>query len=117
MRSQKENKSKKPIPIFCFVSSSKYDVVEEGRKIVGNAQRRKNRAFFQHGSILMDNKITPESRKEKKDGRKIIDSLIWGFEKKLGIELVLGQLTKEEVKLSQELRQIKYSTRKWNYRR
>jgi len=104
-------------PYFCFVSPSKYDVVEEGRKIVGSAQRRKNKAFFQHGSILMDNKITSESRKEKKDRGKIINSLLWGFEKRLGIRLLPGQLTKEELKLSQELSQTKYSTRNWNYRR
>ena len=61
----------------------------------------------------MDNiKITPESMEEKKGGGKIIDSLILGFEKKLGIKLLPGQLTKEEVKLSQELRQTKYSTPK-----
>ncbi|TET29168.1 hypothetical protein E3J68_02070 [Candidatus Aerophobetes bacterium] len=65
----------------------------------------------------MDNKITSESRKEKKDRGKIIDSLVWGFEKGLGIRLLPGQLTKQEVKLSQELKEIKYSTRNWNYRR
>jgi len=109
--------SKRPDPYFCFVRPSKNDVVDDGRKIVGSAQRRKNRAFFQHGSILMDNKINPEGREGKKDGGKIINSLIWGFEKRLGIRLLPGQLTKEEVKLSQELRQIKYSTQNWNYRR
>jgi len=107
----------RPDPYFCFVSPSKNDVVDDGRKIVGSAQRRRNRAFFQHGSILMDNKITPKSSKQKKDRGKIINSLILGFEKKLGIRLLPGQLTKEELKLSQELRQIKYSTRNWNYRR
>ena len=65
----------------------------------------------------MDNKITFESRKEKKDRRKIIDSLILGFEKKLEIKLVPDQLTKGEVKLSQELRKAKCSSRNWNYRR
>jgi len=106
-----------PDPYFCFVSPSKNDVVDDGRKIVGSAQRRSNRAVFQHGSSLMDNKITPKSSKQKKDRGKIINSLILGFEKKLGIRLLPGQLTKEELKLSQELRQIKYSTRNWNYRR
>ncbi len=106
----------RPNPYFCFVRPSQYDVVEAGRKIVGSAQRRKNRAFFQHGSILMDNKISFEGA-EKGYKEKIIDSLILGFEKRLGIQLVLGQLTKEEVKLSQELRQTKYSTQNWNYRR
>jgi len=109
--------TKGPDPYFCFVRPSKYDVVEDERKIGGSAQRRRNRAFFQHGSILMDNKITPKSGKQKKDRGKIINSLILGFEKRLGIRLLPGQLTKEEVKLSQELKEIKYSTRNWNYRR
>ena len=109
--------TKGPDPYFCFVTPSKYDVVEEGRKIAGSAQRRRNRAFFQHGSILMDNNITSESIKEKKDRGKIIDSLVWGFEKGLGIRLLPGHLTKQEVELSQELREIKYSTPNWNYRR
>ncbi len=109
--------TKGPDPYFCFVIPSKYDVVEEGRKIGGSAQRRRNRAFFQHGSILMDNKITSKNSKQKKDRGKIINSLILGFEKRLGIRLLPGQLTKEELKLSQELKEIKYSTRNWNYRR
>ena len=113
----KRKEIRRPDRYFCFVSPSKYDVVEAGRKIVGSAQRRRNRAFFQHGSIVMNSKITPESIEEKKDGRKITDSLILGFEKKLGMRLLLGQLTQEEVKLSQELRETKYSTQNWNYRR
>jgi len=118
IRAELERKETKgPDPYFCFVTPSKYDVVEDGRKIAGSAQRRRNRAFFQHGSILMDNKITPKSSKQKKDRGKIINSLILGFEKRLGIRLLPGQLTKEEVKLSQELKEIKYSTRNWNYRR
>lgn len=113
----KRKEIKRPDPYFCFVNPSKNDVVEDGRKIVGSAQRRRNKAFFQHGSILMDNKITPESSKGEKDSGKIIDSLILGFEKRLGIELVRSQLTKEEVTLSQELKEIKYSTQNWNHRR
>jgi len=50
----------------------------------------------------------------EKDRENIINSLILGFEKKLGIRLLSGQLTKEEVKLSRELRQTKYSTKNWN---
>jgi len=109
----KRKQSKKPDPYFCFVNPCKDDVVENGKKIVGSAQRRRKRAFFQHGSI----KISPESREEKKNRGKIIDSLILGFEKRFGIRLIPNQLTREEVKLSQELREVKYSTRNWNYRR
>ena len=48
----------------------------------------------------MDNKISFGGA-EKGYKEKIIDGLILGLEKRLGIKLVLGQLTKEEVKLSQ----------------
>ena len=109
----KRKQSKKPDPYFCFVNPCKDDVVEDGQKIVGSAQRRRNRTFFQHGSI----KISPESREEKKNRRKIIDSLVLGFEKRFGIRLIPDQLTREEVKLYRELRKVKYGTRNWNYRR
>lgn len=37
----------------CFHSPSRYEVLIDGRKLVGSAQRRLKRAFIQHGSILM----------------------------------------------------------------
>lgn len=37
----------------CFHSPSRYEVLIDGRKLVGSAQRRLKRAFLQHGSILM----------------------------------------------------------------
>ncbi len=38
----------------CFSSPSWYEIVVEGRKIIGSAQRRLSNAFLQHGSILLD---------------------------------------------------------------
>lgn len=38
---------------LCSASREKYDIVINGRKIGGNAQKRKRRAVFQHGSIPM----------------------------------------------------------------
>ncbi|MEE8350254.1 MAG: lipoate--protein ligase family protein [Acidobacteriota bacterium] len=35
----------------CFASSSRYELLSEGLKIVGSAQRRLRRSFLQHGSI------------------------------------------------------------------
>ena len=37
----------------CFSSPSWYEIVINGKKIVGSAQRRMPRAFLQHGSILI----------------------------------------------------------------
>ena len=38
----------------CFSSPSWYEILVQGRKIVGSAQRRVSGAFLQQGSILMD---------------------------------------------------------------
>ncbi len=38
----------------CFSSPSWYEIVVNGRKIVGSAQRRAGGAFLQHGSLLID---------------------------------------------------------------
>ena len=35
----------------CFVSTSRYELMVDGRKIVGSAQRRLRRSFLQHGSM------------------------------------------------------------------
>ena len=35
----------------CFVSLSRYELMVDGRKIVGSAQRRLRRGFLQHGSM------------------------------------------------------------------
>jgi len=38
----------------CFSSPSWYEIVVNGKKIIGSAQRRMSHAFLQHGSILID---------------------------------------------------------------
>jgi len=38
----------------CFVSSGRFEVVVEGRKLIGSAQRRVGRGVLQHGSLLVD---------------------------------------------------------------
>src|SRR5205814_7769207 len=47
---------KPPLPLEdgdapCFVSPSRYELMVEGRKIAGSAQRRVRRSFLQHGSM------------------------------------------------------------------
>jgi lipoyl(octanoyl) transferase len=46
-----EKKAKDPA---CFSSPSWYEILVNGKKIVGSAQRRMRGAFLQHGSILID---------------------------------------------------------------
>ena len=41
------------IKLSCFESAARYEIISNGRKIVGSAQRRINNTFLQHGSIKL----------------------------------------------------------------
>jgi lipoyl(octanoyl) transferase len=41
---------------FCFAGKESYDILVEGKKVGGNAQRRQRNAIFQHGSIPLVNR-------------------------------------------------------------
>ena len=43
---------------FCYAGKEDYDIVINGKKIGGNAQRRLRRVIFQHGSIPLQNRAT-----------------------------------------------------------
>jgi lipoyl(octanoyl) transferase len=38
----------------CFMSAGRFEILADGRKLVGSAQRRTESAVLQHGSILLD---------------------------------------------------------------
>ena len=42
---------------FCFAGRERSDILVDGRKIGGNAQRRTRRALFQHGSIPLADRV------------------------------------------------------------
>ena len=42
---------------LCFAGRESYDILIDGRKIGGNAQRRLRKAVFQHGSIPMLDRV------------------------------------------------------------
>lgn len=42
---------------FCFAGKETYDILVNGRKIGGNAQRRLRHAIFQHGSIPLHDRL------------------------------------------------------------
>ncbi|MBS7640205.1 MAG: biotin/lipoate A/B protein ligase family protein [Candidatus Bathyarchaeia archaeon] len=121
------------------------DIVVEGKKISGNAQTRSMGVVHQHGTILRDvnlklmftvlkvpsEKIRDKMIKSVEErvtsikkylGREISfdelkSALIRGFEEAFNIKLVPGEVTEFEEKLATKLRDEKYSTREWNFRR
>jgi lipoate-protein ligase A len=143
---KKSVKKFKKSSAVCFNEPSYYEIVVNGKKIVGSAQTRKNGKLLQHGSILLDvdynklislfnvknkektlelskNRITSiinekKSLKNKKIiAKKLKKYLKEGFEKNLGAELVNSKLTKQELKLAKELAKNKYSKKEWNFRK
>jgi len=40
--------------VACFASSARYEIIHEGRKVVGSAQRVFGNVLLQHGSILLN---------------------------------------------------------------
>ncbi|UOF89737.1 lipoate--protein ligase family protein [Fodinisporobacter ferrooxydans] len=129
----------------CFDSPSWYELVVEGRKIVGSAQLRQLGTVLQHGSILLDldigalfdvlrfsNERMRERMKQAFAERavslkqltgntytfeEVSKHFFDGFEKGLEIKLAPGELTDDEQQAIEQLIRDKYSQDSWNFRR
>ncbi|MFH2138681.1 MAG: biotin/lipoate A/B protein ligase family protein [Candidatus Omnitrophota bacterium] len=120
---------------FCFATNQDFDITIAGRKIGGNAQKRRRDIIFQHGSIPLHLDLNRVSLflREELDGveerivslssaaGKIIDFdgfsavLIDSFQETFGLKLTLGELTAEEKQKAAELRKNKYANGDWNF--
>jgi len=104
----------------CFEGPSAFEIVAGGKKLVGSAQRRGERAFLQHGSIPLeiqwdllflifkDSSLPPKPRAVglrecigREIGEKeVIEALLKGFSETLGVVFQHGILTEEEHKMA-----------------
>ena len=88
---------------FCQVGFEAYDIIVDGNKIGGNAQKRNKKLIFQHGSIPVY-----KTKDDKKMGMSLEDfninlnfedtqnRLIKAFEDSFDAKLILSQLTQTE---------------------
>ena len=119
---------------FCFAGREKYDIVVHGKKIGGNAQKRKHGIIFQHGSIPLSidrrriqdfsrrdcstsltetvslNEITDYSLSIEESVELLKSSLREAF----GVSIKDDVLSAEELALARKLRDEKYITEEWN---
>lgn len=121
------------------------DILVNTKKISGNAQTRRFGGVLQHGTILCDVnvekmfsllKVPSEKIKDKKiqevkqrvtsikdelghevDYEKVKNALAKGFADSLEIEFEENQLTKVEWDLAEKVKNEKYSTKEWNFKR
>ena len=127
----------------CFNISTQCELAVGGRKIVGSAQLRRGKTILQHGSIPLDldaNRLFTvlkvpvgeqrvcliQQAQERMTGlRQILgravtfaelaQALKTGWERRFETELVPGELSPQEKKLSEKLAREKYSSREWNF--
>ncbi|MBI2369765.1 MAG: lipoate--protein ligase family protein [Deltaproteobacteria bacterium] len=126
----------------CFLTYAGYEVMVAGRKLVGSAQRAFERAFLQHGAILLGfdaekHRAILRGQAPREEGIRyftdritclreqlsypvgpgeLINAMCEGFEKALGVRLEPGALTAQEESLARDLRG-KYASRAWTFRR
>ena len=121
----------------CFHDPSWYEILVNGKKVVGSAQRRFNGRLLQHGAVLLDVDVERYLGCFKKKGNLLgrlhnrmsslnveagrtvdVNSLKAamrnGFEEALGIEFEESLLTDSEREAAQSLNNEKYSMQEWN---
>jgi lipoate-protein ligase A len=121
------------------------DIISGGKKISGNAQTRKEKTVLQHGTVIIDVDVNKMFSILKVPNEKIKDKLISdvkervtslkdilgrdvlfdevsggmkkGFEKQFGIQLIEGDLTSEEKRLTYKFEKECFSAKEWNHKR
>ncbi len=116
---------------ICLANNEAYDIVIEGKKMGGNAQRHTQQALFQHGSIPMrvdESYLKPFFLKEsglehaatlQRLGREVVYEDLAGllrevFSKTFDVNVVADTLRLSEKQRAKELLACKYSQKRWN---
>lgn len=118
---------------LCFAGKESYDILVNGRKLGGNAQRRSRQIIFQHGSIPLQQRaaqclrylaIKPQGIEQAStclsdegittDYDQLQQTLVAQFQAQLGASLQASALTAQEEALSRTLAAGKYGEDRWN---
>ena len=117
---------------FCFAGKEEFDVLVNGRKIGGNAQRRMRGAILQHGSIPLESRVLDAVGylRDPAPGAagavslaelglrpqlsKLKEMLAASFEERLGVRLLPHSVSEQEMRLAGELETRKYRSDAWN---
>ncbi|MDE2058218.1 MAG: lipoate--protein ligase family protein [candidate division NC10 bacterium] len=126
---------------FCFLTISPHELLVDGKKVIGSAQRRFPAALLQQGTILLDfqpvgilDLLRPAERAAAAGAVKTMGSLREalgrlpdrlnietairdGLAGEMGIEFVEDELQPEEYRLATELADTRYSSEDWTFRR
>ncbi len=111
-------------PFLCFTDRDSEDIVFQGEKLVGSAQRRRSGAVLQHGSLLLSrSKTTPELPGLSDLATEPTDPSTWAEVLQIILPEALELPTRAETIRSDErrraevLRRVVYSDPSWTRRR
>jgi lipoate-protein ligase A len=118
---------------FCFAGKESFDILINGMKIGGNAQRRRKDVIFQHGSIpvinraksglqYMNDRFPGYAEKSVSlsdcgvctDIATLKGMFTEAFERHLGVKTCMSCLSQGELHMAQELSVNKYASDRWN---
>lgn len=116
---------------ICLAGNQVYDILIEGKKIGGNAQRHTRHALLQHGSIPMridesffrpffsketgfENAATLENLGTQMSYEELSRLLQETFSETFGSQLMSDTLSSSEVQCAMELYEAKYTQASWN---
>lgn len=116
---------------FCFAEPTKYDVVMNGRKVAGGAQRRLDGYVLYQGSILLhaepepflqerfsNTSMTIEGLKgERVDKDFAVECISLGFRDVFGENVIYARCDDDILKIARRLLEEKYADKEWNYSR
>jgi lipoate-protein ligase A len=110
--------------VLCFLHHTPGDLLLDGHKVVGSAQRRQRGALMQHGSILLAaSPATPELPGiAELAGRVLAPEEVAGavaaeWVRETGLPLGPGPWPEAERAHADDLAATKYATRRWNEKR
>jgi lipoyl(octanoyl) transferase len=112
----------------CFAQPSAFEILVNGRKLIGSAQKRTRRSVLQHGSLLIDfcaadwedllvnpgddvsSRVTSlkEELHEAPPVEAVMESVLAGFRKTFGIEFELMVPSLDDLRRIEELSRLKY---------
>ena len=111
-------------PVLCFLDQTAGDLVANGTKVVGSAQRRMKGALSQHGSIrLTTSQYAPEVPGVREisgvelSPELLIEAVTRRFDEETGWRLVFTSWTQEDERRIAEIAATKYGSREWNEKR
>jgi lipoyl(octanoyl) transferase len=106
-------------PFFCFERHSCYDLLLEGQKLMGSAQRRTRWAILQHGSLILERTHSQQASAAVADGTALdIEVHLAALARAIGGDAPSDPegFTQSEEALASELR-AKYADPAWTRKR